>query len=167
MRKRGQIKNRQRLIRQIDRTFSLFVRWSAADGEGMARCFTCKRRAYWSTLECGHFQSRQFLHGRWMLDNVAVQCRQCNRRSGEQYRFARQLDATRGDGAAVCIERKARRPHPYTMERLEKLKRQWRRELDTLRRNKPMGTHATNTKTRHKLERTKKTGGPQAGRTTL
>jgi hypothetical protein len=98
-----------------------------------------------------------------MLDNVAVQCRHCNRRSGEQYRFARQLDATRGDGAAVSIERKARRPYRYTMDRLEKLKNKWRRELDTLRRNKPMGQHADHTKTRHKLEAEKKTGRTKGG----
>jgi hypothetical protein len=126
---------RNRWIRKIDRVFSQYVRQSEADKSGNARCFTCEVVRPWWEMDCGHFQSRQYMAGRWLRMNAAVQCRECNVLSGEQYRFARRLDEVHGPGTAELIERLVRQGRPYTITQLKKQFKFWSERLADVRRN--------------------------------
>ena len=67
-----------KLKKALDRVVSEYVRRRGADTNGVAACATCGSRASWKALQCGHFVSRAYLATRWHLDNLAIQCVQCN-----------------------------------------------------------------------------------------
>lgn len=92
---------RSKLIKQLDKVFSQFVRMRACDDSGHGRCFTCGMHKHWKEVDAGHFMSRAKMPTRWDELNVQFQCKRCNGfRSGEQYKFAQELDARYGMGTA-------------------------------------------------------------------
>ena len=130
---------RKKLIARLDKVFSQWVRQSCADHRGYVECYTCGRQAHWKTVDAGHFQSRAKYSTRWMcnpedgLVNVAPQCRRCNAfRSGEQFRFARRLDADFGEGTAEKIEQMSNQTRKYSSEELEALIEVYNRKLRKL-----------------------------------
>ena len=103
------MKTISKLKKELDKWFSLFIRLSNANSEGLAQCFTCGKVDYYKNLQNGHFQSRKFLATRFDLKNCQVQCAGCNVfRYGEQYKFAVNLDAKYGEGTAEKLEIQAR-----------------------------------------------------------
>lgn len=76
---------RQRLIKELDRVTSLYVRQKGMDKNGFNYCYTCGGRYHWKSLDCGHYIKRRYLHTRWDLDNVRPQCQNCNRTLGGNY----------------------------------------------------------------------------------
>lgn len=66
------------LKRELDRVFSLWVRWKDADQKGVGTCFTCGIRKSWRLLQCGHFIPRNCLALRWSEYNCRPQCVSCN-----------------------------------------------------------------------------------------
>ena len=130
---------RKKLIARLDKVFSQWVRQSCADHRGYVECYTCGRESHWKTVDAGHFQSRAKYSTRWMcnpedgLVNVAPQCRRCNAfRSGEQFRFARRLDADFGEGTAEKIEQMSNQTRKYSSEELEALIEVYNRKLRKL-----------------------------------
>ena len=130
---------RKKLIARLDKVFSQWVRQSCADHRGYVECYTCGRQAHWKTVDAGHFQSRAKYSTRWMcnpedgLVNVAPQCRRCNAfRSGEQFKFARRLDADFGEGTAEKIEQMSNQARKYSSEELEALIEVYNRKLRKL-----------------------------------
>ena len=120
--------NREKLIAKLDRVFSQWVRAKDADHRGMVSCYTCGTVNHWKKMDAGHFQSRGKFSTRWMcnpeegLVNVAPQCKRCNGfRSGEQFKFARRLDAEYGEGTAERIEQMSNQTRKYSPEELEAL----------------------------------------------
>ena len=73
--KKKKTKSYSYLKKALDRVVSEYVRRRGADTSGVA---TCGSRASWKALQCGHFVSRAYLATRWHLDNLAIQCVQCN-----------------------------------------------------------------------------------------
>lgn len=112
-------------------------------------------------MQCGHFQSRQYENGRWLLFNVAVQCKDCNGRSGEQFRFGLRLDAVHGPGTAARVEEIARRPMRHTLEQLEILQKHWTDAVQQLDRRRTIQQHhhGNHSKEGHKPQRQTKTNG--------
>ena len=76
---------RQRLIRELDKYVSLYVRRKDADKNGLVYCYTCGVRGHWKSMDCGHYIKRRYLHTRWDLLNVRKQCQFCNRTLGGNY----------------------------------------------------------------------------------
>ena len=70
---------RQKLIKDLDKYVSLFIRTKNADKRGFNTCYTCGARYHWKDLDCGHYIKRRYLQTRWDLNNVRPQCRNCNR----------------------------------------------------------------------------------------
>ena len=98
-----------KLKKELDKWFSLYIRLREASDTGAAVCFTCKKMAHFSTLQNGHFQSRRFMATRFDEENCQVQCIKCNIfDSGQQYRFAKNLDIKYGEGTAEELEHIAR-----------------------------------------------------------
>lgn len=60
-----------KLKKELDTIFSKYIR-----AKFPKRCYTCKKPA--TTLQCGHFVSRQYLATRWSEDNCRPQCWGCN-----------------------------------------------------------------------------------------
>ena len=136
---RPRIVTRKKLIARLDKVFSQWVRMRTADHRGFVECYTCGKVAHWKTVDAGHFQSRAKFSTRWMCDpeegmvNVAPQCKSCNGfRSGEQFKFARRLDAEFGEGTAETIEQASNHTRKYSVEELEALIEVYNRRLRKL-----------------------------------
>lgn len=107
-----------KLKKELDKWFSLYIRLREATEEGMVQCFTCgKVSNYKIGMQCGHFQSRVNLSTRYDEQNCQVQCVACNMfKQGEQYKFALRLDGKYGDGTAEQLEFKSRQSIKFTRE---------------------------------------------------
>lgn len=69
---------RKKLVEELDKVFSLFIRQRTADDNGMVKCFTCQKRSHWKEMDCGHYWSRRYVSTRWDETNCQVQCKGCN-----------------------------------------------------------------------------------------
>lgn len=68
---------RSKLIRSLDRVFSVYIRMKDAV-YGDSICVTCGTRKPWGSQQNGHFIPRRFMSVRWDEDNCHVQCAYCN-----------------------------------------------------------------------------------------
>ena len=124
---------RKKLIARLDKVFSQWIRQKDADHRGYVECWTCGKVLHWSRVDAGHFQSRAKFSTRWDEMNVKCQCKGCNGfRSGEQFKFARKLDAVYGEGTAEEIERISNQTRKYSVEELEALVDVYNRRLRKL-----------------------------------
>lgn len=71
-------KTQAQLKKELDKTFSLWVRQYWANDNGMVACYTCGKVAHWKNLQNGHFVPRNYLILRWNEDNCRPQCVGCN-----------------------------------------------------------------------------------------
>ena len=84
--------SRKGLINKLDRIFSEYIRKRDANKKGICKCITCNKEYAWNDIDAGHFISRKEMATRWDEQNVAAQCKHCNRfRYGRQYEFSLQL----------------------------------------------------------------------------
>ena len=124
---------RKKLIARLDKVFSQWVRRKDADHRGYVECWTCGKVLPWSRVDAGHFQSRAKFSTRWDEMNVKPQCKGCNGfRSGEQFKFARKLDAVYGEGTAQELETLSNTTRKYSVEELEALIDVYNRRLRKL-----------------------------------
>lgn len=65
--------SRTKLIKELDKYFSLFIRLRNADSNGMVRCFTSGKIMHYKKAQAGHFISRRHFATRWDEINVQVQ----------------------------------------------------------------------------------------------
>lgn len=72
------MKMNSKIIAELDRVFSIYIRTKYADRLGYAKCYTCGALMHWSKLHNGHFYSRRFFSTRWNENNCRPQCFKCN-----------------------------------------------------------------------------------------
>ena len=124
---------RQRLKNKIDEVFSIFIRTRFADHAGYTSCYTCGVVKHWQKLDAGHFQGRGKMSTRWHELNIFQQCKQCNGfRGGEQFKFARQLNADYGEGTAEEMERLGNQMRKYSIQELRDLLKHYQAKVEEL-----------------------------------
>ena len=103
------MKSINKLKKELDTIFSLYIRLRDATDEGMVQCFTCGKVAHYKTgMQNGHFQSRRHLATRFDEINCQVQCVGCNMfKSGEQFKFHLNLNAKYGEDTSINLQHKA------------------------------------------------------------
>lgn len=107
-----------KLKKELDRVFSIVIRTSKIDANGIAYCVTCGRSAHWKQMDAGHYVPRQDLATRWTVENVWPQCRPCNAfRGGEPEKMALWIDKVYGQERAAALREQAKKPF--------KLNRDW------------------------------------------
>lgn len=118
---------RQRLIKNLDDAFSLYIRLRDRVSEDYAKCITCGAVNIWkgeNKVDCGHFQVRQHMGTRWNEKNCAAQCVTCNKyNQGRQYEFGLALDSKFGKGTAdkmLVFSRKVTKYGIYDLEEMIK-----------------------------------------------
>jgi hypothetical protein len=112
---------RSKLIKKLDKVFSLYIRLRFAKNE-IAQCFTCGKKDHYKRLQCGHFQSRKYYSTRYDEINCQVQCAGCNVfRYGEQFIFGKNLDLEYGSGCSESLYYKAKQIKKYTTPDIEEL----------------------------------------------
>lgn len=113
--------SRSKLIKKLDKVFSLYIRLRYAKNE-IAQCFTCGKKDHYKRLQCGHFQSRKHYSTRWDEINCQVQCAGCNVfRYGEQFVFGKNLDMEFGKGCSESLYYKAKETVKYSTSDLNEL----------------------------------------------
>jgi len=107
------MKGKRNYRKESDRLFSLLVRQSNADEEGIVTCCTCGKTGHWRKFHLGHFMPRQHQATRFDRMNTDVQCVKCNSfNEGEQYAYGKYLDITYGEGSADEIVQKSKTACP-------------------------------------------------------
>jgi|TARA_R110000744_G_scaffold213182_1_gene332098 hypothetical protein len=113
--------SRSKLIKKLDKVFSLYIRQRYAKNE-IAECFTCGKQDHYKKLQCGHFQSRKYYSTRWDEINCQVQCAGCNVfKYGEQFIFSVNLNKKYGEGVSESLYHKAKQLTKYSTIDLEDL----------------------------------------------
>lgn len=69
----------EKLEKELDRVFSIWVRVSYASHEGYVHCYTCPEQLPWQQTENGHFVPRAHSAVRFHVNNTRPQCPNCNR----------------------------------------------------------------------------------------
>ena len=125
------------LTKKLDTIFSLFIRLSASDRNGMVRCFTCDNVHHYKAIQNGHFQSRRFMSTRFDPINCAPQCYACNvGMSGMQYEFGKRIDAFYGKGIADLTVQKSKVVHKFTTDEMLELIEYFREKVEKLKKQK-------------------------------
>ena len=128
---------RQKLVKDLDKVFSLFIRMRASDEDGYATCFTCGQVKKWKEGDAGHFISRGAYSTRWNEFNVQFQDKKCNIfQSGQQYLFSVALNRLYGDGTADSLLRKSKDLRKYSMDDLREMIQKYKDKVENIRRDK-------------------------------
>ena len=106
--------SRQKLVKDLDKVFSRFIRMRVSDDSGYSECFTCGKTAKWKEGDAGHFMGRGAFATRWDEKNVQFQCKRCNIfRHGEQYLFSVNLNREYGEGTSDSLLRYSKQSKKY------------------------------------------------------
>lgn len=90
-----------KLVADLDKAFSIFIRLRDINDDGYSSCVTCGKLMTLKTSQCGHFISRIHYATRWEEKNCAAQCVACNMfKQGKQYEFGLAIDKRYGVGTA-------------------------------------------------------------------
>lgn len=96
---------RTKLISELDKWFSIYIRTRYASDDGYVQCFTCGKVGHWKTMDCGHYWSRRYYSVRWDEINCQVQCKSCNIfKEGNKPAFERALRRKYGDNVIEQLE---------------------------------------------------------------
>jgi len=121
---------RQKLIKELDRLFSIFIRRRDST-DGIGKCVTCGKMKVWKTMDCGHFIGRQHSATRWEEKNCALQCKQCNGfEEGQKYIFAKRIDEIYGEGTAEMLRIKSKNYTKYDNGILRLLINEYKEKLN-------------------------------------
>jgi len=123
-------KTRSKVVKELDRVFSLYIRQRDANLDGFVECFTCGRSNHWKKMDAGHFQSRGKYSTRWCEKNVMPQDKRCNIfNQGEQFKFGKRLDEVYGDGTAEEIILKSNQTVKFSTSELEEMIENYKQKL--------------------------------------
>lgn len=122
--------SRKGLINKLDRIFSEYIRKRDANKKGICKCITCQREFKWNDIDAGHFISRKEMATRWDEQNVAAQCKHCNRfRYGRQYQFSLSLDQ-KCPGISKELYNKSKEVVKFSMIDLQEMVDLYKQKLD-------------------------------------
>ena len=128
---------RQKLIKDLDKVFSLFIRMRASDENGYATCFTCGQVKKWKEGDAGHFISRGAYSTRWNETNVQFQDKKCNIfQNGQQYLFSQALNRLHGEGTADALYVMSRQTRKYGVGELKAMIEIYKEKVERLKRDK-------------------------------
>ena len=128
---------RQKLVKDLDKVFSLFIRMRASDDDGYATCFTCGQVKKWKEGDAGHFISRGAYSTRWNETNVQFQDKKCNIfQSGQQYLFSVALNRLYGEGTADALFAMSRQTRKYGVGEIKAMIEIYKDKVERLKRDK-------------------------------
>ncbi len=128
---------RQKLVKDLDKVFSLFIRMRASDENGYATCFTCGQVKKWKEGDAGHFISRGAYSTRWNETNVQFQDKKCNIfQSGQQYLFSVALNRLHGEGTADALYVMSRQTRKYGVGEIKAMIEIYKDKVERLKRDK-------------------------------
>lgn len=136
--KKSSRKSKSKLMEDLDRVFSRYIRIKYAMPNGYCRCISCGRIHYWKEIQNGHYMSRRYLSTRWSEDNCRPQCVACNifnQGNAQAYRVA--LVKEIGEQRVNLIEARARQETcKYSQFEIETLITHYKKEVERIANEK-------------------------------
>lgn len=130
-------KSLPKLIKELDKVFSLYIRLRKADKFGMVRCFTSGVVMHYKKSQAGHFISRRHMSTRWDEINVQVQSVAENIfNQGNAPVFAERIKEVYGQNSLNTLLRKAgnkSKMGAFELEMLIKLYKQKIKDIESKR----------------------------------
>lgn len=124
------------LKKKADKITSEYVRRRYATPKGIAKCYTCGKRAHWKKLQCGHFIPRSASSTRYLEDNLRVQCVGCNVFGRGQYAtYARNLIKELGDQRFKELLELGNKTHQFTPKELKDIIEETKEKLKNIPSN--------------------------------
>jgi len=134
MRKAIGQKNQRELIKTLDRIFSEYVRFSAANDDDNCRCITCGKWFHWKNIHCGHFISRKEHATRYDEINCNPQCCHCNTfKQGNWLAYEASLIRRYGKNEIERLKEKALAGGKLTKDLLIEMIRKYQEKLKILK----------------------------------
>lgn len=101
----------------LDKVFSLYIRQKDTDHDGYVKCATCPVIRHWKVMQCGHWKRRGNLATRYVEENCAPQCEECNcDNNGEPEKFEQYIESKYGSMVVIKLEQLANsicKDYPY------------------------------------------------------
>jgi len=115
-------KTHTKLKKELDKVFSQYVRYAAADDNGIVECYTCYNKKHVKEMHNGHFISRRHLSTRWDENNCRPQCPRCNLfAQGEQWLFGSRLTAELGKDIVQQLQIKSKQASKFSTVELQEM----------------------------------------------
>lgn len=114
--------------------FSLYIRLSYADDQGIVKCFTCNTRRHWRQMQCGHGIGRQH-KATWLNPkNNHPQCPRCNGpEEGRKVVYKIAMDKKYGAGTWDLMELSSRSASHYSQFEYKVLAQHYKQEFEKLK----------------------------------
>lgn len=135
--------SRKKLVDQLDKVFSQFIRLRDANKQGVCKCCTCGKLMVWKhpkgTTHAGHFVNRKHMATRWDEKNVHAQCVKCNSfDEGRQRQHGIFIDKKYGEGTADYLEGKGRSYCKWQEFELKEKIEYYKKEVKRLKKEKEL-----------------------------
>lgn len=136
--KKSSKRSKSKLMEDLDKIFSRYIRIKYAMQNGYCRCISCGRIHHWKEIQNGHYMSRRHLSTRWAEDNCRPQCVACNifnQGNAQAYRVA--LIKEIGEQRVNLIEARARQETcKYSEFELKTLIDHYKKEVEKIAKEK-------------------------------
>jgi len=124
-------KTYKKLKDELDTVCSKYIRKSAADSDGMVKCYTCDKVKHWKSMDCGHYISRRYLSSRWFFKNMKPQCKKCNiYEEGNKPIFALRLQKEYGKGILEELDSLSHIQVKYSRNKLSNMIFYYKKKLE-------------------------------------
>jgi len=95
----------KKLIAELDRVFSLYIKLRDSDINGIVTCPLCNKKMHWKDSDCMHFIPRANHSVRWDEMNCHAGCITCNRYlDGNLVKFEDYLVEKYGRDEVECLK---------------------------------------------------------------
>lgn len=113
------IKSRSKLVKELDRVFSIFIRQRGMKNE-TNKCVCCGKQEHWKKLQNGHYCSRSNYSTRWDESNCWVCCIGCNVfKNGNYPAFTEFLLSRMGQDGLTNLIKKSKQICKITNQEIE------------------------------------------------
>lgn len=139
--KRTGIKKKKEPDAELWKWFSIFIRLRDANDEGICKCCTCGKFAFWKggIMQAGHGVSRNHWGTRYNERNVHAQCSGCNAKhigGGRQAEYAQFVNKRYSEPNQWDILQASRDGKKYTAAEIKLLTTHYRKESIKLAKQK-------------------------------
>jgi Bacteriophage Lambda NinG protein len=136
--KDSQREARKKAKAKADKWFSEWIRLRDSDEHGIATCITSGKRAFWRTMDCGHYLSRAKEGVRYDERNCHAQSKMANRFQGGHFmEHGFRIEEKYGRGTCHELAMKAMRPCKRTVNDYLFLADTYKKRVELIKANEP------------------------------
>jgi hypothetical protein len=142
MRLKGGLKNKKKrtktlswskLVKELDRVFSIYIRQRAANFSGYITCVCCGKQTLWQEAQNMHYNSRSRFNTRWDVRNTYPGDYSCNiAKNGNYPAFTKYLLNTYGSEWLTQLIKDGEKLRKFTPQELRELIEKYKNLIKSL-----------------------------------